>query len=102
MGSIILQPFLKWAGGKRWLVTNHSNYFPTKFKRYIEPFLGSGAVFFYLRPGEAILADSNHDLTETYRAVRDDWAGVWEELMNYKPAHACRKKDSVQLIWKVL
>lgn len=82
-----IQPFLKWAGGKRWFVNNHSNNFPIKFKRYIEPFLGSGAVFFHLLPNEAILADSNHELIETYRAVRDDCAGVWEELMKYKREH---------------
>lgn len=39
-------PFLKWLGGKRWFVHNHSDLLPRRFDRYIEPFLGGGAVFF--------------------------------------------------------
>ena len=54
-----LKPFLKWAGGKRWLFA-------------AEQFLGGGAVFFHSRPREAILADSNRRLMELYEAIRDD------------------------------
>ena len=54
-------PFLKWAGGKRWLVAKRETIFPEQFQRYIEPFLGSGAVFFKLRPNEAILSDLNKE-----------------------------------------
>jgi hypothetical protein len=38
-------PFLKWAGGKRWLVEKHSHLLNIEHERYIEPFVGSGAVF---------------------------------------------------------
>ena len=54
-----LVPFLKWAGGKRWLVANHPHLFPAHYSRYIEPFLGSGAVYFHLRPRSALLTDAN-------------------------------------------
>jgi DNA adenine methylase len=37
-------PFLNWAGGKRWLVYGNNHIVPPKYNRYIEPFLGSGAV----------------------------------------------------------
>ncbi|MDQ4680308.1 DNA adenine methylase, partial [Stenotrophomonas maltophilia group sp. RNC7] len=42
-------PFIKWAGGKRWFISNYSHLLPKEFNRYIEPFLGGGAVFFYLQ-----------------------------------------------------
>jgi DNA adenine methylase len=64
------EPFLKWAGGKRWLVKQHSHMFPLFTGRYIEPFLGSGAVYFYLRPAEALLSDKNGHLIETYKVVK--------------------------------
>ena len=43
-----MEPFLKWAGGKRWLITKATTLFPEKLEidRYIEPFLGGGAIFF--------------------------------------------------------
>lgn len=66
-----MRPFLTWAGGKRWLVTRHSSWFRFGAKRYIEPFLGSGAVFFHLRPGSAVLSDLNHELVLAYRVLRE-------------------------------
>jgi DNA adenine methylase len=66
-------PFLKWAGGKRWLAPKISAMLKTTLNlRLVEPFLGSGAVFFFLRPGRALLADLNPELIATYRAVRDN------------------------------
>ena len=65
-------PFLKWAGGKRWLVKKFLNRFPKTYDRYIEPFLGGGSVFFALKPQKSILSDFNARLIETYIQVRDD------------------------------
>lgn len=67
----IILPPLKWAGGKRWLVQSHATMFPKDYDRYIEPFLGSGAVFFHLQPKKAILSDVNSALIATYQATRD-------------------------------
>ncbi|PYK39401.1 MAG: DNA methyltransferase [Verrucomicrobia bacterium] len=83
-----LEPFLKWPGGKRWLVSRYSDLFPQKFERYIEPFLGSGAVFFYLNPQNAILADTNRELIATYRAVRDRPDVVSRWLSRYDRRHS--------------
>ena len=44
--DIITYPFLKWAGGKRWLAASHNLLLPTSFKRYYEPFLGGAAIFY--------------------------------------------------------
>lgn len=50
MSTKDILPFLTWAGGKRWLVSNYPEIFPTEYNVYIEPFLGSGSVFFSLKP----------------------------------------------------
>lgn len=81
-------PFLKWAGGKRWLAERHLDLFPTDFSRYIEPFLGSGSIFFALAPDESILADSNPRLIETYRQVRNKPELVHQLLCNHHVAHS--------------
>ena len=81
-------PFLKWPGGKRWFVAQHSGILPTSFRRYIEPFLGGGAVFFHLQPVRAILSDSNVVLMEVYRAVRQDPARIDRLLRRHHDLHS--------------
>jgi len=86
---VAAKPLLKWAGGKRQLLPELRRFYPADFGRYIEPFVGSGAVFFdlynagRLRTTQAILVDSNADLIGCYEAVRDapdDVARVLDEL----------------------
>lgn len=67
------RPFLRWPGGKRWLLPHISRVVTDiSYERYIEPFLGGGAIFFGLRPEAAVLSDINPDLINTYRQVRDN------------------------------
>jgi hypothetical protein len=69
------KPFLKWAGGKASLLNQFDQLFPRSVDRYIEPFLGGGAVFFHLKhrfPAmRAFLRDINKELINCYRIVRD-------------------------------
>lgn len=65
------RPFLKWVGGKRQLLPVLTSHVPHRFGRYHEPFLGGGALFFHLRPGRAVLSDTNARLIRTWRGVRD-------------------------------
>lgn len=67
------RPFLKWAGGKEQLLPRFEKMWPSHIDRYVEPFLGSGAVFFHLsgRIREAHLNDVNNHLVELYMDVRD-------------------------------
>lgn len=81
-------PFLKWAGGKRWLASAHFGLFPKLFGRYYEPFLGSGAVFFSLRPKEATLSDINLELIDCFVAVRDEWQKVQDLLAHHHKNHS--------------
>lgn len=90
-----LLPFLKWAGGKRWLVSNYEEFIPLEYDRYIEPFLGGGALFFHLRPECAVLGDVNRELIETYEAVRNNWKVV----VNYLEKH--HRKHSENYYYKI-
>ena len=81
-------PFLKWAGGKRWLLEKHAHLFDVKFSRFIEPFVGSGAVFFNLKPSRAILCDQNERLIEVYSAIRDSWTLVERYLREHHRKHS--------------
>ncbi len=81
-------PFLKWAGGKRWLVEKHSHLLNIEHERYIEPFVGSGAVFFSLLPHSAILCDKNEKLIEVYEAIKSDWKKVADLLRAHHKNHS--------------
>ena len=82
-------PFLKWAGGKRWLVA--SNQLPAAMgdcTRYIEPFLGGGAVFFASGLSNALLSDINPDLVNAYVQVRDRLSAIVEGLDYHQSRHS--------------
>lgn len=66
-----MNSFLKWPGGKRWFVRQYGCIFPSEYNCYIEPFLGSASVFFYLQPQRAILSDTNAELINLYTVMRD-------------------------------
>lgn len=78
-------PFLKWAGGKAQLLTQLSPFLPREFETYIEPFLGGGAVFFYIRPDKAILSDTNPELINVFQLVRDDPERLVAALSRHYP-----------------
>lgn len=67
-----VQPFLKWAGGKTQLLAELTKYIPQKYGTYFEPFVGGGALFFYLKPKNAVLVDTNPELVNCYAIVRDE------------------------------
>jgi DNA adenine methylase len=89
-----IRPLLKWAGGKRQLLPQLRRFYPRVFNRYIEPFFGSGAVFFdlhaagHLRDRDVVLIDSNPDLIGCYETVRDAPEEVARELDALAAAHA--------------
>lgn len=84
----VVSPFIKWAGGKRWLINSYGSIFPGFSGRYIEPFLGGGAVFFHLSPQEALISDANEWLIGTYKAIRDGWCSVEGYLMLHQVRHS--------------
>jgi DNA adenine methylase len=82
----LIKPYLKWAGGKRQLLTEIKKYLPKNAagSTYYEPFVGAGAVFFYLQPKKAIINDFNAQLILTYVAIRDNVEELIKLLKKYK------------------
>lgn len=62
----LVAPVVKWVGGKRQLLQDISKHIPDKFSTYYEPFLGGGAVLFYLQPNRAVVNDINEELIEAF------------------------------------
>jgi DNA adenine methylase len=82
-----IKPFLKWAGGKRWLAEHADFALPSFAGRYIEPFLGGGAMYFATQPKTAILSDANEKLVETYHVVRNECSALVALLKYYDREH---------------
>jgi DNA adenine methylase len=78
------RPLLKWAGGKTQLLSELKLKLPKTYDRYVEPFIGGGALFFSLRPDQAVIADSNPELINMYRAVAADVEAVITHLRTYE------------------
>ena len=79
-----LKPFLKWAGGKRQLIPELSGLMPDNFGRYIEPFIGGGALFFHVAKPGSIISDINPELINCYQQVACNVDGLIEELKHYQ------------------
>lgn len=87
--NIILKPFLRWAGGKTWLLKDIYNYLPEKFNNYYEPFLGGGSVYIHLKStgkiqNEAFLSDRNTDLINAYNVIKYNSFELIRILKEYK------------------
>ncbi|WP_239374505.1 Dam family site-specific DNA-(adenine-N6)-methyltransferase [Frankia sp. Cj5] len=87
LDSPAIVPFLKWPGGKRWLVASHPELFAIKHRRYIEPFLGAGSVFFHIKPECALLADINIDVITAFKGIKMHAEDVTLLLEEYHHKH---------------
>lgn len=75
-----MNPVLKYRGGKSREIPRFLQYIPDNFDRYIEPFFGGGAVYFYLEPDNAILNDANEKLMTFYSQLRNDYSTMRIQL----------------------
>ena len=76
----VSRPLLKWAGGKTQMIPNLMGAMPKNFNNYIEPFIGGGALFFYLSPESAVIADSNPELISLYQQIAKNYKPVLKLL----------------------
>lgn len=85
------EPFIKWAGGKSQLLGQLADFYPHAVERYVEPFVGSAAVFFDIKrrfqPRYVLLSDTNAELITCYEAVRDEPEKLIRALRRHKRLH---------------
>ena len=97
MKKIEVPRFVKWAGGKLQLIEQFKPLFPKEIKRYFEPFVGSGAVAFYViqkfQPKEAVLSDINDELITAFNVIKTDTEPIINKLKEHKKNHLTQKKD---------
>lgn len=83
-----LKPIVKWVGGKRQLLDDIRPLIPTNTPLYVEPFVGGGAVLFDLQPTRALVNDSNEELINVYRVVRDNPEALLDALKLHEQKNA--------------
>ena len=92
-----MNPVLKYRGGKSREIPRFLQYIPDDFNRYIEPFLGGGAVYFHLEPDNAILNDINDRLITFYQQLRNNYPQMRQQLGEIQ-----RQYEANQLAYKQL
>ena len=83
--------FVKWAGGKKQLLSQFESFFPKTAERYFEPFVGGGAVAFYIiqrnNLKEIYLSDINEELINCYEVIRDNVEELISKLKFHRENH---------------
>jgi DNA adenine methylase len=81
----ITKPFLRWAGGKKWLLKELDKFVDMKnYNSYHEPFVGGGAVYFHLSPQNAKISDSNKELIDTYEVIKNNPEEVIAHIKSFE------------------
>ncbi|WP_245683841.1 DNA adenine methylase [Vulcanibacillus modesticaldus] len=106
-----IKPFVKWAGGKGQLIPIISNHLPieleeNKIKKYIEPFIGGGAVLFYFLQNyhfeEVIINDLNEDLINLYRTIKNDVNKLIDELRKLSDEYLPLDEESRKIYYYLI
>lgn len=84
------KPFVKWAGGKRQIMTEIKKYIPENYDTFYEPFVGGGAVFFELAPKKAVINDYNSELMNVFECIKDEvkFDKMCTELNHHEANHS--------------
>lgn len=106
------KPILKWAGGKTQLLKTIELHLPkklkeNKIKKYVEPFVGGGALFFYLKQNynikQAYISDINEELVLLYRVIQTNVNDLIYKLLVYEDMFFTKNNQDLQseLFYKV-
>ena len=93
----LVAPVVKWVGGKRQLLDEITPLLPKRIPSYCEPFLGGGAVLFWIQPAKAVVNDLNQDLMTVYRVIKEDVDALVQSLKKHENTpeyfYAVRDRD---------
>ena len=95
-----MKPIIKYRGGKSKEINNFIEFIPNQYDRYIEPFAGGAALFFYLAPNAALINDINSRLVNFYSAVRDDFDSLKAELTRLELTYRSNQMEYEQIKMK--
>jgi DNA adenine methylase len=87
-----MKPLIKYRGGKSNEIPYISKHIPKYRGRYIEPFLGGGALYFHLEPQNAIINDINSKLMSFYSGVKKDYSNLRKELDEIETLYKVNRK----------
>lgn len=88
-----MRPLVKYRGGKSREIPHLLPFLPSRYRRYVEPFFGGGALFFYLEPDQALINDLNPPLMDFYKGVRDDFRNLKAELRELETLYIANRVD---------
>lgn len=92
-----MKPIIKYRGGKSKEINNFIKFIPNKYNRYIEPFAGGAALYFYLVPKSALINDINPQLIDFYLAVQSNFELLKRELKNLEVIYRANQAEYEKL-----
>lgn len=92
-----MKPIIKYRGGKSKEISNFLQFVPKDFDRYVEPFLGGAALYFYLEPHSALINDINNRLINFYISVRDNFEIIRKELASLEIIYSANQIEYEKL-----
>jgi len=91
MERVEIPTFVKWAGGKKQLIEQFKQYFPKNIEDYYEPFVGGGAVLFYVlqthKPKKILISDINEELINCLNVIKNNVEVLISKLKEHKELH---------------
>lgn len=96
-------PFVKWAGGKTQLLPEIRKHYPQEIKKYCEPFVGGGAVFFDVlqkcQPEEVLVNDVNAELINTYSHIKNSCNLLIEQLSELQQKYKSQTLEKNKILF---
>lgn len=92
-----MKPLVKYRGGKSKEIPHLIKHIPSFTGRYIEPFFGGGALYFYLEPKKAIINDINSKLMAFYKGVKSDFDILSKELQEIEKTYLINRRKFEEL-----
>ena len=92
-----MNPMIKYRGGKSKEISHFISNMPDNYNRYIEPFFGGGALYFYLEPQNAIINDVNTKLYSFYKQMQEEYPSARKQLDELQMVYEQNQKEYEKL-----